>query len=92
MFLKAAGGEFDRRPGGGFHRRSQRATLVQCAWVSRGPRGDAKLREVYERLYPRIGKKRAIVAVTRRLAIRLRAKWLEALKTSEEAEAAVAEV
>lgn len=54
-----------------------RAALVQCAWVA--IRSDATLRAVYERLVPRAGKKRAIIAVTRRLARRLRARWLAAL-------------
>ena len=39
----------------------------------------AILRSFYDRLWPRTGKKRAIIAVTRRLVVRLRAKWLEAL-------------
>jgi len=56
-----------------------RAALVQCAWVA--IRTDAPLRAVFDRLAPRLGKKRAIIAVTRRLAIRLRARWLEALAT-----------
>jgi len=57
-----------------------RAWLVQCAWVSiRGAHPDAALRDVFSRLRPRLGEKRAIIAVTRRLALRLRARWLEAL-------------
>jgi len=60
-----------------------RAWLIQCAWVSIRPRGDARLRAVFERLAPKIGKKRAIVAVGRRLALRLRARWLEVLTTQE---------
>jgi transposase len=56
-----------------------RAALVQCAWVA--IRSDATLRAVYDRLLPRTGKKRAIIAVTRRLARRLRARWLGALAT-----------
>jgi len=63
-----------------------RAALLQCAWVCVRKNGDAKLREVFDRIAARAGKKRAIVAVTRRLVIRLRARWLEALK--EEAAAA----
>jgi len=56
-----------------------RALLVQCAWVAQ--RTDPTLRAVFDRLVPRVGPKRAIIAVTRRLAIRLRARWLEALAT-----------
>jgi transposase len=57
-----------------------RAALVQCAWVA--IRTDAGLRTVFDRVAPRAGKKRAIIAVTRRLARRLRARWLAALPTS----------
>lgn len=56
-----------------------RAWIVQCAWASVRTGQDAVLREVFERLAPKIGKKRAIVAVARRLALRLRARWLEVL-------------
>ena len=56
-----------------------RSWLVQCAWVSIRPTcGDPALRATFERLCPRIGKKRAIIAVTRRLALRVRARWLAA--------------
>ena len=58
-----------------------RAWLIQCAWVSVRLGGDARLRAVFERLAPKIGKKRAIVAVARRLALRLRARWIEVLTT-----------
>lgn len=54
-----------------------RAALVQCAWIA--IRTDPSLRAVFDRLAPRAGQKRAIIAVTRRMAIRLRARWLEAL-------------
>jgi transposase len=57
-----------------------RAAMVQCGWVSVRKGGEATLREMFDRLAPRTGKKRAIVAVTRRLAVRLRARWLEALE------------
>jgi transposase len=60
-----------------------RAWLIQCAWVSVQPGRDTKLRAVFERLAPKIGKKRAIVAVARRLALRLRARWLAVLTTQE---------
>jgi transposase len=54
-----------------------RATLVQCAWASLS--SDATLRATFDRLNARAGRKRAIIAVARRLAIRLRARWLESL-------------
>lgn len=53
-----------------------RAWIIQCAWAARGRHGDAELREFYEKLWPRLGKKKAIVAVARKLALRLRARWL----------------
>lgn len=53
--------------------RALRAALVQCAWIA--IRTDPGLRAVFDRLTPRTGKKRAIIAVTRRLALRLRARW-----------------
>ena len=56
-----------------------RGWLIQCAWASVHPGRDAKLRAVFERLAPKNGKKRAIVAVARRLALRLRARWLKVL-------------
>ena len=63
-----------------------RALLVQCAWVA--TRTDPTLRAVFDRLSPRVGPKRAIIAVARRLAIRLRARWLEALAATPPAAAA----
>jgi transposase len=56
-----------------------RGWLLQCAWVAIRPGRDAALRAVFERLAPRIGRKRAIVAVARRLALRLRARWRAAI-------------
>ncbi len=57
-----------------------RAALVQCAWVTQHPtRGDAHFRLLFQRLAPRMGKKRAIIAVTRRMARRLYARWRAAL-------------
>jgi transposase len=50
-----------------------RATLLQCAWVA--VRRDAALRQVFEHLAPRLGRKRAIVAVARRLAEQLWRRW-----------------
>jgi transposase len=64
-----------------------RAWLIQCAWMCVRSGHDARLRAVFERLAPRIGKKRAIVAVARRLALRLRARWLEVLVTQQQAAA-----
>jgi transposase len=54
-----------------------RGALVQCAWASL--RSDSTLFALFTRVSARAGKKRAIIAVTRRLALRLRARWLEAL-------------
>jgi hypothetical protein len=66
---------------------SLRAALLQCGWASVRKGGDATLRAVYDRLALRTGKKRAIIAVTRRLVVRLRARWLEVV---EEGRAAAA--
>jgi hypothetical protein len=41
---------------------------------------DPQLRAVFDRLAPRIGRKRAIIAVARRRAIALRRRWLHALR------------
>lgn len=64
-----------------------RAWLIQCAWVAVRTRKDTALVESYDRLAPRVGKKRAIVAVARKLALRLRARWIGA-ETRQEAIAA----
>lgn len=48
-----------------------RGILVEAAW--RAIREDADLRKVFQRLFPRIGKKRAIIAVARRLIGKIRA-------------------
>lgn len=56
-----------------------RATLLQCAWAAVRRGGDTQLVAVFERLAPRIGRKRAIVAVARHLAINLRRRWLAAV-------------
>jgi transposase len=53
-----------------------RAWLVQCAWAAVRTGKDAGLVECFRRLEPRGGRKRAIVAVARKLAVRLRARWL----------------
>jgi transposase len=55
---------------------SVRAWLVQCAWVAVRTGKDRALVECFTRLEPRAGRKRAIVAVARKLALRLRARWL----------------
>ena len=57
-----------------------RAAMLQCGWASVRRGGEAVLQEMFERLAPRAGRKRAIVAVTRRLVVRLRARWLDALE------------
>ena len=54
-----------------------RAWLVQCAWAAVRHGHDEALRDCFERLEPRAGRKKAIVAVARKLALRLRARWLE---------------
>jgi transposase len=53
-----------------------RAWLTQCAWAAVRSGKDQGLRRCFERLAARAGRKRAIVAVARRLALRLRARWL----------------
>ncbi len=55
---------------------SVRAWLVQCAWAALRAGKDLALVECFKRLEPRVGRKRAIVAVARKLALRLRARWL----------------
>lgn len=62
-----------------------RSWLLECAWRAIRPEvGDERLRQCFERLAPRIGRKRAIIAVARRLALRLRARWIEALRSPVE--------
>jgi transposase len=61
-----------------------RRWLLQCAWMNlRIATPDPVLVACFDRLAPKVGRKRAIVAVTRRLALRIRARWLEALKAAE---------
>ncbi len=48
-----------------------RGIVIELAW--RAIRKDSALREFFDRLYPRTGKKRAIVAVARKLIGRIRA-------------------
>lgn len=62
-----------------------RGVMLQCGWSA--IRGDQGLRDVFDRLSPRIGAKRAIVAVTRRLVLRLYAYWLQAVRTEQAAAA-----
>ncbi len=57
-----------------------RGWFVQSAWASLRTEADPRLRECFDRLCPRAGKKRAIIAVARRLALRVRARWLAQLK------------
>lgn len=73
-------GELDRRghilkcgPG------ALRALLIQCAWAAVRPGRDARLRAVFEGLAPRRGRKRAIVAVARRLVVHLHRRWCAAV-------------
>src|SRR5258706_7633930 len=56
-----------------------RAILLQCAWAAVRRGLDQDLVQVFERLAPRIGRKRSIVAVARRLAIKFRPRWLQAV-------------
>jgi transposase len=61
-----------------------RAWLIECAWASiRGNKPDPKFYACFERVAVRAGRKRAIVAVARRLARRLRAMWIKALESQE---------
>jgi transposase len=61
-----------------------RGWLLQCAWAAATGRSpDPEFVACYQRLVGRAGKKRAIVAVARRLALRLRARWLEELAKAE---------
>jgi transposase len=63
-----------------------RGWLLQCAWAAAtGKSPDPEFVACYHRLVGRAGKKRAIVAVARRLALRLRARWLEEIAKAESA-------
>jgi len=55
-----------------------RGWLIQCAWAALRARKDTALVESFDRLAVRVGKKRAIVAIARKLSLRLRARWLAA--------------
>jgi transposase len=61
-----------------------RALLLQCAWAAVRKAKDPKLTAVFTRLAPRIGRKRAIIAVARRLAIAVRRNWLAVLPDAPE--------
>jgi len=52
-----------------------RAMLLQCAWSAVRQGDDLELQQRFATLAPRIGRKRAIVAVARQLVIKLRARW-----------------
>lgn len=52
-----------------------RSRLVEASWIA--IRFDQELRDVYERIRARQGGKRAIVAVARRLLLRIRRVWLD---------------
>jgi transposase len=65
-----------------------RGMLIECAWAAVRKRSDEELAIRFERLAPRIGRKRAIVAVARCLAIKLRRRWLSALDSSTPLQAA----
>lgn len=56
-----------------------RALLLQCAWAAVSKAKCPQLTAVFERLAPRRGRKRAIIAVARRLAIAVRRHWVAAL-------------
>ena len=60
-----------------------RALLLQCAWSAVRQGCDTELKERFAQLAPRIGRKRAIVAVARRLAIKLRGRWRNHLLPGE---------
>lgn len=62
-----------------------RALLLQCAWSAVRHGRDRDLRECFARLAPRVGRKRAIVAVARKLAIKLRTRWRQHLVASASA-------
>jgi len=60
-----------------------RALLLQCAWSAVRQGCDTELQERFAALAPRIGRKRAIVAVARKLAIKVRQRWRSHLLASE---------
>jgi transposase len=64
-----------------------RALLVQCAWAAVGRGHCPRLRPRFERLAPRIGRKRAIVAVARLLALTVWRSWVAVRRESTATEA-----
>jgi transposase len=64
-----------------------RALLLQCAWSAVRQGDDTELKEYFNMLAPRIGRKRAIVAVARKLAIKLYRRWRQHLVSCEPAAA-----
>ena len=54
-----------------------RSWIVQCAWQTLRSTNETHLREWFERVAARAGRKRAIVGVARKLCLRLRSRWLE---------------
>jgi transposase len=56
-----------------------RAMLLQGAWSAGRQGHDGDLQECFARLAPRVGRKRAIVAVARKLAIKVRRRWRQHL-------------
>jgi len=59
-----------------------RAMLLQCAWSAVCQGHDSDLADRFALLAPRLGRKRAIVAVARRLVIKLARHWRNALATA----------
>lgn len=59
-----------------------RALLLQCAWSAVRQGRDLDLKTRFDTLAPRIGRRRAIVAVARKLAIKLRRRWRDHLVSS----------
>lgn len=59
-----------------------RALLLQCAWSAVRQGDDPDLQQRFVTLAPRIGRKRAIIAVARKLAIKLRTRWRTHLVSS----------
>jgi len=64
-----------------------RALLLQCAWSAIRQGRDTELQERFATLAPRIGRKRAIIAVARKLAIKVRGRWRSHLLASAPAPA-----
>jgi len=64
-----------------------RALLLQCAWSAVRQGHDTELQARFATLAPRIGRKRAIIAVARKLAIKVRGRWRSHLLASEPAAA-----